>query len=145
MTAVDPVASFVDTNIFVYAMADDDPKKRSVAQNLIETLAEVEMLHTSTQVLQEIYSVLTTKVKRKLSAHQALSYLDRIARSSLMQIDYPAIYAAAQLSSSHVISFWDALIVVAAQRVHARRLYTEDLQHGRRFGGLEIVNPFRKA
>jgi predicted nucleic acid-binding protein len=43
------------------------------------------------------------------------------------------------------VSFWDALIVEAARRAGARRLLTEDLQHGRRFGQVRVENPFRPA
>jgi len=40
------------------------------------------------------------------------------------------------------VSFWDGLIIQAARSAGCRILYTEDLQHGRRFDGLEVVNPF---
>jgi predicted nucleic acid-binding protein len=41
------------------------------------------------------------------------------------------------------LSFWDALVVVAAARSGAKRLYTEDLQNGQMLLGVEVVNPFR--
>jgi predicted nucleic acid-binding protein len=62
-----------------------------------------------------------------------------------MSVDYTAIREAIHLSGKHSFSFWDALIVVAAARSRAARLYTEDLQHGRVVLGVEIVNPFREA
>ena len=37
---------------------------------------------------------------------------------------------------------WDALIVRTAQSARCDVLYTEDLQHGRSYGGLRVVNPF---
>ncbi|MHB0981733.1 MAG: PIN domain-containing protein, partial [Thermoleophilia bacterium] len=52
------------------------------------------------------------------------------------------VLGAARLHRSDSVSFWDALIVQAALSGGADILYSEDLQHGRRFGGLRIENPF---
>ena len=135
--------SFVDTNIFVYAVAEDEPERRRVAQNLLESLAEDDALLGSTQVLQELYSVLTAKIKRRFTPAQALDYLDRIAKAPMISIDYSMIRDAARLSARDQLSFWDALIVAAAERSGAKRLYSEDLQHGRKIHGIEVLNPFR--
>jgi len=88
MTAGDPRPSFVDTNVFVYAVNDDDPERQAIARELLGRLVESEVLQTSTQVLQELYVVLTRKVQRKFTAREALAYLDRIARSPVIGIDY---------------------------------------------------------
>jgi predicted nucleic acid-binding protein len=136
--------SFVDTNVFVYAVADDEPERAPVAQELLKTLASDEALRVSTQVLQELYSVLTGKLKRNLTPLQTLAYLDEIAQSPVTVADYALIRAAAELSSRHKLSFWDALIIVAAVRSGATYLYSEDLQHGRTILGVKILNPFRR-
>jgi predicted nucleic acid-binding protein len=137
--------SFVDTSVLVYAVADDDPARQLVAQTLVDTLAAAQALHTSTQVLQELYVVLTRKVRRKFTNAEAIDYLDRIARAPVTTTDYRLVRQAAELSGSDAVSFWDALILVAAARSGSTRLYTEDLQHGRTVLGVEIVNPFRRA
>ncbi len=142
MTAGSPQPSFVDTNVFVYAVADDDPVRQTIARGLLERLADTEVLHTSTQVLQELYVVLTCKVQRKFTPRRALDYLDRIARSPVTGIDYGLVREAAELSARHTLSLWDALVIVAAGRSGAKLLYSEDLQHGRKILGLEIINPF---
>jgi predicted nucleic acid-binding protein len=137
--------SFVDTNVLVYAVADDDPARQLAAQTLVDTLAAAQALHTSTQVLQELYVVLTRRVRRKFTSAEAIDYLDRIARAPVTTTDYKLVRQAAELSGRDMFSFWDALILVAAVRSGATRLYTEDLQHGRTVLGVEIVNPFRRA
>jgi predicted nucleic acid-binding protein len=129
----------------VYAVADDDPARQLAAQTLVDTLAAAQALHTSTQVLQELYVVLTRKVRRKFTRAEAMDYLDRIARAPVTTTDYRLVRQAAELSDRDAFSFWDALVVVAAARSGATRLYTEDLQHGRTVLGVEIVNPFRRA
>jgi len=47
------------------------------------------------------------------------------------------------LSAGASLSFWDALVVVAAARSGAKLLYTEDLQDGQSIFDVEVVNPFR--
>ena len=135
--------AFVDTNILVYALAADDPVRAPVAQDLLRRLMSHRALHTSTQVLQELYVTLTRKVRQPLSADQALRYLERIAAWPVMVLDYEAIRSAVGLSSRHRLSFWDALIVIAASLSGAKRLYTEDLHAGQILLDVEIVNPFR--
>lgn len=108
-------------------------------------MAAAQALHTSTQVLQELYLVLTRKVRRKFTSAEAIHYLDRIARAPVTTTDYRMVRQAAELSDRDALSFRDALVLVAAAWSGARRLYTEDLQHGRTVLGVEIVNPFRRA
>ena len=144
MTAAEsaPARSFIDTNIIVYALAKDDRDRSPVARRLIEDLGAARALCTSTQVLQESFVTLTRKGAHPLSAAEALAALDRIAEFPVVTIDYAMISEAGRLSARHSLSFWDALILTAAARGQAKRVYTEDLQHGRKLMGVEIFNPF---
>jgi predicted nucleic acid-binding protein len=135
--------SFVDTNVLVYALAGDDPVRSPRAQELLKGLMRTNLLRCSTQVLQECYVALTRKVKSRLDPEQALRYLDQIATWPVTTIDYPMIRDAAHVQARDRVSFWDALIVVAASRSGAVRLYSEDLNAGQRIFGVEVVNPFR--
>ena len=49
------------------------------------------------------------------------------------------------LAREHGLSFYDALIVAAAIEAGCDTLFTEDMQHGRKFAGLTIVNPFSES
>lgn len=138
-------ACFVDTNVLVYALADDDTKRSPVAQKLVRELMAERVFRTSIQVLQELFVTLTRKVRTPLTGEQAARYLDQIAAWPVIVLDYRAMRDAIELSASAQLSFWDALIVVAAARSGARRLYTEDLQDGQEILGVEIVNPFGGA
>lgn len=135
---------FVDTNVFVYAITLDD-ERCPIAQQVIAELSKRKSLRTSTQVLQELYVVATRKLRRCITSEQALAYIDRLVECPVVVNDVPLIREAARLSASDSISFWDALLIAAARRARAARLYTEDLQHGRKIHGIEIVNPFLKA
>ena len=134
--------SFVDTNVLVYALAADDTRRSPIAQKLVRELMAAQVFQTSTQVLQELYVTLTLKVRTPMTPEQALRYLDQIAVWPVALLDYPALRDAVELSKNAMVSFWDALVLVAAARSGAKRLYTEDLQDGQTILGIEIVNPF---
>ncbi len=134
--------AFVDTNVLVYAATFGDPRT-AAARSLLLELVQSETLRTSTQVLQEFFAVTTRKLKLPLTAEQALEFLDTWAECPVVLLDYQAIREAAKLSADRQFSFWDSLILVAARRSGAKRIYTEDLQHGQTILGVLIINPFR--
>jgi predicted nucleic acid-binding protein len=144
MSAEAPPVAFVDTNVFVYALAAGDERRSPIAQKLVRELMVAQALRTSTQILQELFVTLTGKIRTRLTAEQALRYLDQIAVYPVVVTDYGAVRDAIELSAGASLSFWDALVVVAAARAGARLLYTEDLQDGQSILGVEVVNPFRE-
>jgi predicted nucleic acid-binding protein len=137
--------SFVDTNVLVYAFDRSGSPKKRVAGELINELMEEDRLRVSTQVLQELFVTLTRKVRQPCSIKEALALLENLTAWPLMAIDYAAIRDAAGLADQAKLSFWDALVVVAAARTGAAVLYTEDLNHGQEILGVRINNPFFSA
>ena len=134
--------SFVDTNVLVYAFDKSSSPKKRAAQRLLNELMEEDRLRVSTQVLQELFVTLTRKVGQRCSSEEALAVLEDLAAWPVMAIDYAAIRAAAGLADQAKLSFWDALIVVAAARIGAAVLYSEDLNDGQEILGVRISNPF---
>lgn len=134
---------FVDTNVFVYLFDRDARVKRARAAALVEE--EAEAIVISTQVLQEFYVTVTRKLGKPLPEPEAGAAVRRLAALSVVDTDVDLVLAAVTSSRRHRISYWDALIVEAALRGECRRLLTEDLQHGRRFGDLTVENPFLDA
>jgi len=134
--------SFVDTNVLVYAFDKGSSPKKLVAQRLMNELMEEDRLCVSTQVLQELFVTLTRKVTQHCSSEEALAVLNDLTAWPLMVIDYSAIRAAVRLADKAKLSFWDALIVVAAAHAGAAVLYTEDLNDGQEILGVRISNPF---
>jgi predicted nucleic acid-binding protein len=93
-------------------------------------------------VLQELYVTLTRKAARRCSSEEALAVVEDLAAWPLMVVDYAAIRAAVRLADQATLSFWDALVVVAAARSGAAVLYTEDLNDGQEILGVRVSNPF---
>jgi predicted nucleic acid-binding protein len=135
--------TFVDTNVLVYAHDRSEILKRPVAQALLDELWTSRTGALSTQILQEFYVVATRKFDPPLTRGAAREIVALYGSWSLVEIDLPLILTASQLEEQHRLSFWDALVVEAARRSGATRLVTEDLQDGRRIGGVRIENPFR--
>ena len=141
MTA-EKTTDFVDTSMLVYAFDKSSSPKRRVAQQLVNQLMTEDTLRVSTQVLQELFVTLTRKVSQPCSNDEALAVLEDLTAWPLMAVDYAAIRAAVRLADEAKLSFWDALIVVAAARTGAAVLYTEDLNDGQEILGVRISNPF---
>lgn len=137
------MTDFVDTNVLVYALDEEQGERHETARALIEDLWETEGGVLSTQVLQELYVTLTRKLRKPMTRPRARAVVERYAAWPTHQITPDDIVAASELEQRHTLAFWDALIIVAAQRLGAERILTEDMQPGRSFGNVRIENPFR--
>ena len=138
----DPILSFVDTNILVYAFDKSNSHKTQVARQLLKELMDQDRLRLSTQVLQELFVTITRKMKPARPMAEALSVLEDLAAWPVTLIDFATIRAAAKLADRAKLSFWDALVVIAAAHSGAGILYTEDLNDGQEILGVRICNPF---
>jgi predicted nucleic acid-binding protein len=129
------LSAFFDTNILVYAQQANGKADRARA-----LLAGGGKL--SVQVLNEFTAVSRRKQRREWRE------ISEAIVDVLAVVDTPLaltleLHAAAQaFAEDHRLSFYDALIVAAALEAGCDTLFTEDMQHGRKFGGLTIVNPF---
>ena len=52
------------------------------------------------------------------------------------------VLEALRLKARYQLPYWDAAIVAAAMQLGATALYSEDLQAGQVFEGVQVVNPF---
>ncbi len=132
--------AFFDSNIVVYAFAGDGDPRRHLAVDLIDKYRGQRNFVLSVQVLMETYNVLTRK--KAVSQADALAIVRLLARGEVVSPNAEAVLLALQLASQHQLQTWDGLIVQAALEAGCDVLFTEDLQAGRRFGKLEVVNPF---
>ena len=134
------VRSFLDTNVLVYADDTRDPLKQDRAVELIEQLGRTRSGVVSTQVLQEYYVTAVQKLKSE-PAH-AQRKVEILGRLDVIKLDLTLIIRAIEFHRLQQTSFWDGLIVAAAQSGGCAILFTEDLQHGRRLAGVQVINPF---
>lgn len=134
---------FLDTNIFVYSLDRTAPAKSRIAKDLIRQATIFRMGVVSYQVVQEFFNVALRRFSPAMSIGEAEQYLGIIFRPLLAVHSSQALYSEAlHLREKHHLSWYDSLIVAAATEADCEMLYSEDMQHGRKFGKLRITNPF---
>ena len=134
---------FLDTNIFVCAFDETAPTKASRAQELIQSGVTTQKGVVSYQVVQEFFNVALRRFAHPMTPAEGEQFLETIFRRLLSVHSSQAIFSEAlQLVDQHHLNWYDSLIVAAALASECAVLYSEDLQHGRRFGMVQIRNPF---
>lgn len=136
---------FVDTNVLVYARDATDPAKHARASAWMADLWEAGNGRLSVQVLQEYYVTTTKKLRPGLPPEEARADVLDLASWSPVVADVQMMASAWTIEERFDISFWDALIVAAAQVARCEVLLTEDLQHGMDLDGVRVADPFQTA
>jgi predicted nucleic acid-binding protein len=134
------VASFIDSNILIYAEACDEPQKQSVSLALLRRLKLSASGVLSTQILQEYANVALRKMR--LDANHVRKQLGAHQQFEIVQVTPAIIHGALDLHQTRSLSFYDALVVQAAIVAGCDTLYSEDLNAGEIMGGVKVVNPF---
>lgn len=132
--------AFIDTNILVYTLDQHDRKKRTLGRRALKRLEEDTEGVISTQVLQEFYVVAVKKLSTDpLVAKDILRTFE--SNMEVVTITPLLIKEAIDCQILNRISFWDALIVVAAESAKCETVWSEDLNHGQIIRGVRIENP----
>lgn len=134
--------AFVDTNVLVYAYDADAGPKHETAKRLLTELWTDAAGAISTQVLQEFYVTVTKKLPKPLPKRAAREVVATYDAWAPHRPTVEDVVAASQLEERHRLAFWDALVVIAAQRCASATLLSEDFQDGQRFGSVAVSNPF---
>jgi predicted nucleic acid-binding protein len=129
------VKAFFDSNILVYAYSTD--KKRDRAAEVIALGGVINV-----QVLNEFANVLRNKQKISWLLIEAALVTVNSLFEEVRPLTQKIHTTAIPLARDHNINFYDALIIAAAQDAGCDLLFSEDLQHRRVFGRLEVYNPF---
>jgi predicted nucleic acid-binding protein len=133
--------AFVDTNVLIYSIDKRTPAKRRRARKVLKGFEEQGSAVISTQVVQEFYVSATAKLG--IDPLDAKEMIAGILPLETVIVDMSLIKEAIDSHVLNRISFWDALIVVSAQRANCDVLLTEDLNDGQTIRGVRIENPFR--
>jgi predicted nucleic acid-binding protein len=134
------VASFIDSNILIYAEANDLPAKQTTALKLLHRLKLEEHGVVSTQVLQEYCNVAIRKLR--LSIDHVRNQLRSHEQFEVVQVTPAIIQAALDLHQTRSMAFYDAIILQAAITSGCDTLYSEDMHAGDIVNGVRIINPF---
>ncbi len=132
--------AFFDTNVLLYMYSTAEPEKQLKARELYREFANTNRILLSTQVVQEFFVVAMRKLR--LPRQQVVELTESFLNLSVVTIDATHIRYAVDLEGRYQISFWDALILAAAESADVEVLYSEDLNDGQRYGGVLVRNPF---
>jgi predicted nucleic acid-binding protein len=133
---------FVDTNVLVCSRDVRDAEKHARAREWLEVLWDTKRGRVSPQVLQEYYVTVTLKLRPGLPGEEARSDV-RALFHWLVTVDPEVLIESAwALQDRCSLSFWDALVVGAAQAMDCGFILTEDLPAGQKLEGVLVVNPF---
>ncbi len=134
---------FLDTNIFVYSFDAKSAGKARRAKQLVLQAITSRKGTISFQVVQEFFNLAIRKFEQPMTIAEAEQYLNAVFRPLWHVQSSPSLISQAlQLCGKHRLSWYDSLIVASALESQCSILYSEDLQHGQRFGELQIKNPF---
>jgi predicted nucleic acid-binding protein len=134
------VCVFFDTIVLVYCTDTTAPEKQTIARALVSQASAEGNAVASTQVLIELFNVLTRK--QQMPQAHAKTLVMAYTHWTVVPSDVALVTTAIEKSIQQRLSIWDAMVVEAALRSGAQILYTEDLNHGQRFESLKVVNPF---
>ena len=135
--------SFVDTNILFYVHARTEGGKHERAKQIVQQLWESHSGVISTQVLQELCINARRKMQPPVTTEQLRAVVESYLRWEVITNTGQSVLQALELEARYKISFWDALIINAAEEAGCEVLYSEDLSSGQHYGSVLVVNPFR--
>jgi predicted nucleic acid-binding protein len=118
----------------------EDAGKAAVARALIQPAGQA----VSLQVLQEFYRVAAHPKKLGHAHDEAVRFCDGWRRCfTVLEPTLRLFDESLKTCARHQISYFDACIVAAAAELGCAKVYSEDLNHGQSYQGVQVINPFR--
>lgn len=133
---------FVDANVLVYARDARDAAKQTRATEWIAQLWRERSGRTSMQVLSEYYAVATRKLVPRIPGEEAWEDVRELFAWGPQPVDDTLLRRAYEVEQRWRLSWWDSMIVAAAQLQDCALLLSEDFQDGAVFGGVTVRSPF---
>jgi predicted nucleic acid-binding protein len=132
---------FLDTNILVYAHDATAGAKHERAAALVGDLWDSQTGVISVQVIQEFYVTVTKKVSNPVESKTAERWVSNYLNWLVVENDGYSVLRAIEIENRYQVSFWDALIIQAAETAGVKRLLSEDLNSGQMYGNVLVENP----
>jgi len=131
---------FIDTNIWVYSLDSKDQEKRNHARQILRKIVDAHQPVLSTQIIQEFYVVATAKLGADLLGVKNI--IHNFHNMEIVNIDLELVEEASDISILSKLSFWDSLIIAAAEKAKCEYIFSEDLNSGQTYRGVKVLNPF---
>ena len=135
---------FVETDV-LYARDAGKTDKQPLAEAWLGTLWRQRQGRLRYQVLQEYYVTVTRKLRPGIPVQDARDDVRALMSWRPLSADGVMLETAWAVQDRYGLSWWDSLIVSAAQVAGTAYLLSEDLQAGQDVGGIVVVDPFQIA
>ena len=136
------VPVFVDTNVLVYARDASEPSKQPIAIEWLDHLWRDQSGRTSIQVLSEYYVTVTRKLSPGLHTDDAWDDVETLLSWRPAESGSALLRRGRDVEQRYRLSWWDSLIVAAAQLQACVVLLSEDMQDGATYGAVTVRSPF---
>ena len=134
---------FVDTNILLYSRDASEPEKQVIASARLDELWEKRTGRLSIQVLNEYFVNATRKLDPGLSPEEAWDDIEALSAWEPLPLDMPILTRAFAVQRRYGLSWWDSMIVAAAEASDCSMILSEDLSDGASYFGITVENPFK--
>jgi predicted nucleic acid-binding protein len=134
---------FVDTNVLLSARDASETVKQPLAAARLDDLWVNRNGRISVQVLNEYFVNVTRKLDPGLSPEEAWEDIESLAVWNPLPIDMPLLARAFAAQCRYQLSWWDAMIVAAAEATGCTRILSEDLSDQASYFGIQVENPFK--
>ena len=134
---------FIDTNILVYSLDRQNKEKQEKARLVLKNIIDKHQPVISTQVIKEFYVAATIK----LGVDQIIvkNIIHNFKNMEIVNNDLGLIEQAIDISILSRLSFWDSLIIAAAEKANCKLVVSEDLNSGQNYRGVAVIDPFNTA
>lgn len=137
-----PALEMIDSNVLIYAHDLSAGAKRRTARELIARLWDERSGALSVQVLQEFAVNVRRKLARPLSVAETRDILFALSAWRIHSPGVAEVVSAMELQERYQVTFWDALILTSARQLGCAVVWSEDLNSGQLYDGVEVKNPF---
>lgn len=134
---------FVDTNVLLYARDASEPEKQVLAAAHLDELWEKRTGRLSVQVLNEYFVNVTRKLDPGLSPEEAWDDIEALSAWKPLPLNMALLTRTFATQRRYQLSWWDSMIVAAAEAAGCTRILSEDFSDGTSYFGITVVNPFR--
>jgi predicted nucleic acid-binding protein len=132
---------FVDTSVLILSEDGVDEAAREQAMAWLRELWVRRSGRVSTQVLNDFYRWVTTRIQPAMPNGDARAEVRRYQRWQPWAIDHATVESAWSIESRFGLPYADALIVAAAKAQGCAWLLSLDLAHEAVFDSVTILNP----
>jgi len=143
------VAALLDTNVLVYRFDWRFPEKQQVASEVLRRGIEDDTLRLPHQAIVEFVAAVTRPVA---GGEPLLSRPDALREAEELLSQFPILYPTEELvrtalrgALAYQLSWFDAHLWAYAEHYGLAELLSEDFQHDRIYGTVQVRDPFRVA